>query len=471
MKNRILSCLLAVALVLALLPAARGAEITAPDAAAAGYILRTTPEPQVGTLGGEWAVLGLARSGLTVPEDWYQKYYVNLEETLLRQDGVLHRRKYTEYSRVILALSALDIDARDLAGYDLTLPLGDHDATLFQGLNGPIWALLALDSRDYPVPQAGEGRTQATRQGYLDDILARQLPGGGWTLSGAEADPDVTAMALQALAKYRAQEAVSAAVEAALDALSLLQEEDGSFPSTETCAQVLIALCELGLSPEDPRFVKAGRSLEAALLARALPEGGFARAGQSRTADQMASEQALCALDALRLTRAGAGSLYTRRPIVSAPAVCTPDRHFTDIAGCPYRFAIEALAARGIVDGRSAGDFRPEGEVTRAEFAALLVRTLGLREEADVVFSDVRSGQWFAPCVGAVCRSGLMEGSDGRFSPYTAITREEALASLARAAALCGVAPEPQQPDNAAPLLRGEAAQLLYRLLERAELL
>ena len=38
-----------------------------------------------------------------------------------------------------------------MGGYDLTKPLGDYDRTIWQGLNGPIWALIALDSRDYPM--------------------------------------------------------------------------------------------------------------------------------------------------------------------------------------------------------------------------------------------------------------------------------------------------------------------------------
>ena len=61
---------------------------------------------------------------------------------------MLSERKYTEYSRVILALSALECDARSAAGYDLTLPLGDYDKVSAQGVNGVIYALLALDSRD-----------------------------------------------------------------------------------------------------------------------------------------------------------------------------------------------------------------------------------------------------------------------------------------------------------------------------------
>ena len=98
-------------------------------------------------------------------------------------EGVLHERKYTDYSRVVITLSALGIDARDVGGYDLLKPLGDYDKTIWQGLNGPIWALIALDSANYPVPRNEEAETQATRQMYIDCILDAELDEGGWTLS------------------------------------------------------------------------------------------------------------------------------------------------------------------------------------------------------------------------------------------------------------------------------------------------
>ncbi|MDB7897546.1 hypothetical protein ABHB47_20485, partial [Flavonifractor plautii] len=167
----------------------------------AEYMYRTVQDPQVGSIGGEWAVLGLARSGYDVPDSYYQDYYATVEAYVKACDGKLHDKKYTEYSRVIVALSSIGKDARNVGGYDLTKPLGDYDKTIWQGLNGPIWALIALDSRDYPMPENPEAETQATRQMYIDRILECQLPDGGWSLfGGTEAassgdgisDPDIT---------------------------------------------------------------------------------------------------------------------------------------------------------------------------------------------------------------------------------------------------------------------------------------
>ena len=213
--NRAAALLLALSLTLSMAVSA-GAAVSADTleaalADAAAYICRTVKNPQVGSIGGEWAVLGLARSGYEVPEAYYQDYYATVEDYVEACGGVLHEKKYTEYSRLIVALSAIGIDARDVAGYDLTRALGDYDKTIWQGLNGPIWALIALDSRGYPMPENPEAETQATRQMYIDRILECQLPDGGWSLfGGTEAasagdgvsDPDITGMALQALAKY-----------------------------------------------------------------------------------------------------------------------------------------------------------------------------------------------------------------------------------------------------------------------------
>ncbi len=73
----------------------------------AQYIYETVKSPQVGSIGGEWAVLGLVRSGYTVPEEYYQDYYATVESYVRACKGELHDKKYTEYSRVIVALSAI----------------------------------------------------------------------------------------------------------------------------------------------------------------------------------------------------------------------------------------------------------------------------------------------------------------------------------------------------------------------------
>lgn len=208
-KKSILSLLLALAVTLGMTAPAFAipqGELEQAVNESAAYLLEAVKSPQVGSTSGEWAVIGLARSGYDVPQSYYDNYLNTVTKYVQNKKGVLDERKYTEYSRVILALTAIGADPTDVGGYDLTAPLGDFEATVWQGVNGPVWALIALDSGNYELNGG------ATRQMYVDEILDRQLDNGGWSLAAkggeGDADADITAMALQALAKYRDQEKV-----------------------------------------------------------------------------------------------------------------------------------------------------------------------------------------------------------------------------------------------------------------------
>ncbi|MBR5533975.1 MAG: S-layer homology domain-containing protein [Ruminiclostridium sp.] len=462
--QRAVSLLLALVLTLGLGVDASAAQVSDDLNQTARYIHTTVKAPQVGSVGGEWAVLGLARSGYAVPDSYYTTYYKTVETYVKDKKGVLHSKKYTEYSRVILALTAMGKDARDVAGYDLTLPLGDYDKTIWQGLNGPIWALIALDSGNYPMPQNKSAKTQATRQMYVDCILNRQNPDGGWSLNAgaATSDPDITGMALQALSRYQDQAKVKTAIEKALACMSARQGSDGGFSSWETansesCVQMIVALCALGLDPEDGRFVKNGKSLLDALDAYRRADGSYCHT-KGDGGNGMATEQALYALAAVQRAETGKPSLYDMKDALSLgsgnqaqglpgkhqdvkPAqVVTPGLTFSDTNRHANQAAIEALAARGIINGMGDGTFGPDKTMTRAQFAAIVVRGLGLPQKAVTVFDDVKSGQWFAPYVGTAYTYGIVNGrSADTFDPNGTITRQEAALMVARAAKLCGM--------------------------------
>jgi len=281
----------------------------------AAYICSTVKKPQVGSVGGEWAVLGLVRSGYDMPDEYYEDYYAAVEAYVTACDGVLHARKYTEYSRLIIALTSIGKDPADVAGYNLLTALGDFDKTVWQGISGPIWALIALDSGNYPVPENSDAHTQAARELYVENILKRQLADGGFALGGATADPDTTAMALLALSKYQSREDVETATDKALNCLSAMQESSGGYSSwgvacAESTAQAIMALCALGVSMDDPRFVKNEITLMDNLLTFQLASGGFAHDSGSNTVSQMATEQALLALAAAARATAGQSGLF-----------------------------------------------------------------------------------------------------------------------------------------------------------------
>ena len=295
------------------------------------YLSASVPDPGVSSIGGEWAVIGLARNG-GLPADYAASYYSNLVRTLRDTGGVLHRVKYTEYSRVVLALSSLGFDPTDVDGYDVLSPLGDFDQVCWQGANGPIWALIALDSRGYDAPTAPDGKRQTTRDALVDAVLDSEIAGGGWALSGSVPDVDMTAMALTSLAPYRASRAdVAAAVERGLSVLSSLQGEDGGYgdagsATSESCAQVVVALSALGIDPaSDARFAKAGGSVFDALCAFAVPGGGFKHVADGEV-NGMATEQGFYALVAYERLLSGKMSLFDMSDVASAvPPDVPPD--------------------------------------------------------------------------------------------------------------------------------------------------
>ena len=272
--------------------------------------------PSIGSINGEWQILGLARSGQEVDASVYSQYKANVIQEVKEKKGILHEKKYTEYSRVILALTALGEDATNVGGYNLLEPLSDFDQTVWQGVNGAMFALIAFDSHNYEIPTAAAGKTQTTRQNLIQYILDHRTQDGGWAMSGQVADPDLTGMGIQALSPYYDSNAqVKAAVDAALQRLSDLQLSDGTYASrgsstSESCSQVIVALSSLGIDPNtDSRFIKNGKSVVDGLLSFSVAGGGFKHLS-SGTMNQMATEQGYYALTAYERYKNGKNRLY-----------------------------------------------------------------------------------------------------------------------------------------------------------------
>lgn len=473
LRKRSISLLLAVILMLSLCVPAMAAtekDITAAVTKSAEYMLSAVKTPQVGSIGGEWAVIGLARSGYAVPQEYWDDYYATVEDYVESCKGVLHNKKYTEYSRVVVALTAIGADPTNVAGYDLLKPLGDFDKTIWQGINGPIWALIALDSGNYDMPINAEAKTQATRQLYIDEILSRQLNDGGWNLSdkggNGQSDPDITGMALQALAKYQSQSAVKTATDKALTCLSNMQDNRGGYASWETSnsesvVQVIVALCELGIDLNDSRFTKNGSTLLDNLFSYRNADGSFSHTANGSGNDQMSSEQGFYGIVAVMRAMQGKNSLYRmsdcsirvsgnagldtiglpgKHADVQKVPVTVPGTTFADITNHANKTAIEELAARGIITGYNATSFGPNDTMTRAQFATIVVRGLGLPLMTTNNFSDVKAGSWYASYVGTAYSYGIVNGRTATtFDPEGTITRQEAAAMVARAAKLCGM--------------------------------
>jgi len=138
---------------------------------------------------------------------------------------------------------------------------------------------------------------------------------------------------------------------------------------------------------------------------------------------------------------------------------------FTDIATHWAERDILFAAARGIARGVSATDFEPERAVTRAEFAALVLRALGISEyhPAAPTFTDVAPGKWYYGVVEAAYREGLLKGiGAGKFDPHRTLTRQEMAVLMLRALAHAGAGGAAAEP--------GETAVLLAPFTDRAEI-
>ncbi|MBD9139275.1 MAG: DUF4430 domain-containing protein [Clostridiales bacterium] len=288
-----------------------------------GDFMAALGTPGVGSTGGEWMTIGLARSGRAVPAGYYDNV-VEYVKAKADANERLHRAKVTDNARVILALTAIGKDVTNVGGHNLLKGLDNMAYVQKQGINGPIWTLIALDSHNYPT------MGDVTREKLIQVILDAQLPDGGWDLSAENADTDMTAMAIQALAPYyKTNETVKAAVDKALEALSALQRNDGGFGSwgtvnSESCAQVIVALTALGIDPTtDSRFVKNGSTVLGALAGFYVDGGGFKHTADGER-NGMATEQGYYALASYYRFLNGQTSLYDMSDVTIQTGGNTP---------------------------------------------------------------------------------------------------------------------------------------------------
>lgn len=332
-------------------PAVPGAEVPGFDEAYAGakaYIQSAVSAPVVSYLFGEWAVLGQARAKVPLSEAYIAAYYekvVAYVQKNMGADGVLvdpesRNPTVTDNERIILALTAIGKDPANVGGKNLLTALQDKDImkvtdTSKTDINGLVMGLLALNSRNYTSDTSW----------LVQAVLAQQNEDGSWRASADTkpvGDVDMTAMALQALAPYYkdgGNETVNTAVEKALNWLS--GKYRSGYDSSESCAQVVIALSALNLDANtDARFTKTveGKTLSVLgnlLQYRVAENGGFKHQFADKAVNEMATEQALCAMAAYARFTEKANALYDMTDAacahrfgewkVTVAATCTKD--------------------------------------------------------------------------------------------------------------------------------------------------
>lgn len=268
--------------------------------------------------GANWLCVAMgAWENMAPKKNWQEKFGDSVAAAAKECDGVFGTRKLTDQAKVVIGVTAAGYDASNFEGYDLTLPLADYEKALSQGINGAAWSLIALEFGGYDMPENPDAPVQATKDMYIDYILSRQLPDGGFAFSttATQGDPDMTGMVLVALANYREREDVALAIDRALVCLSGLQKEDGGYVSygleaAESCSQVILALLKLGIPLDDERFVKNGNTVMDKLFEYRMEDGGFAHVLGDPT-NGVATEQALIAIISWLRVEAGLPEIFS----------------------------------------------------------------------------------------------------------------------------------------------------------------
>ena len=353
-------------------PMVPGAEVPGFDEAYAGakaYIQSAVSAPVVSYLFGEWAVLGLARAKVPLSEAYIAAYYekvVAYVKANIGSDGILRKPDdkntpvITDNERIVLALTAIGKDPANMGGENLLKALQNKDImkvtdTSNTDINGLVMGLLALNSRNYTSDTSW----------LVQAVLEQQNEDGSWSASADKksvGDVDMTAMALQALAPYYkdgGNETVNTAVEKALNWLS--GKYQSGYDSSESCAQVVIALSALNLDANtDARFTKTveGKTLSVLgnlLQYRVAENGGFKHQFADKAVNEMATEQALCAMAAYARFTEKANALYDMTDAacahrfgewqVTVAATCTKDgvsRRICSICGAVEEKSVPA---------------------------------------------------------------------------------------------------------------------------------
>jgi len=308
------------------------------------------PHPAVGSVGGEWAILALARAGrIEADAPRLRGWFAQFDRLLAEADALAARgydinnppsagtfpspiRRWVDFQRITLALTALGIDAANYHGRDLTAVFGRYVSneqrhSPNRTVNANIFALIALNSAQY----------EGDRGKFAQALLDAQRPDGSWGLNPATAssanDIDITAMAVQAL-EY------GDAVRRGLDWLFAQH-----FNNPENTAQMIVALAAHGMADAAGYYVAwLLRWFDAAA-------GAFRRPNPNSLVNFMATEQAAYALVAY------------------------------------WRLVNEKTSLFDMSDVH--GSFDPAAAATRADFAALINRELGI---APRVFNDIPEG-------------------------------------------------------------------------------
>lgn len=374
-----------------------------------------------------WVIIALGASGEDIQNGWQKggKSPLDyLKESSFKPDST------TDYARTLLALTAAGEKpvykgenlVQKLEGFiDEEGKLGQKDKGEDELINAHIWGIMAL------ISSGAEITNPKGAKSWL--IACQNLDGSFAWAEGIEGDADDTAAAVQALLAL-GEKKDSPAIKKALGYIKSCQLDNGGFKSSWNISQansssdawVMQALLAAGEDVKASSWQKNGKNVISHLLSLQDGSGGFKWIAETSGPSVICTAYALMALK---------GKYFPLHKGKEEKGV------FKDLA--PFHWAYKAvysLHEKGVIGGYPDNTFRPENNLTRAEFARILCAALDLEAYRKVPaksFKDVPDAYWAKDYIAAVCSYGYMRGyPDGSFKPDGHIRGSELAAVLSQ---------------------------------------
>ncbi|MEG1823072.1 MAG: hypothetical protein RR233_09215 [Clostridiales bacterium] len=273
-----------------------------------GFVLTSDLLSYIGSEDCDWAAIGLGRFGYVDNSLGFLNQGAKYVTNEYKEKGKLHNTKSAEYSRFALAVLAQGGNPINFGMDKNGVPVDLIAHGTYNCLIGAPWenrnigdgilALLAINSGKFAVP---ENALYSPRL-FVESILKAQLANGGFTLKGNTLNPETTALAITALSPYYNNDqyaTVKPCVDKSLNALSIMQNENGTFGTAPTAmgsAEVLVALCTMGINPlENTAFIKNGNTVLTGLNLFYNNEGWFSET-VGGTKSKLANDKGINAL-------------------------------------------------------------------------------------------------------------------------------------------------------------------------------
>ncbi len=398
-------------------------------------------------------LFNLNHNNYDLPNNYAELYGSSLADYIIENYDENARPDIQFNISVAFELASCGINPYDIDGINLFEFARDVDAVIAEGKESVLSTLITLNTVDTIFPD--DYILDSTRHKYLDFLL------NSYDSEALNIRHNISEIAqlLLVFSYYPDYKDVKSETDYWLSYLSKLQTSNGTFSTDgnsyiSDLAMVLVALQNLDIDPNDPKFTKGDATILDGLMEFSNEDDYFSFLLYSEP-ELYGSLSAFIALNSYKENIASDKKYYDFSDVeplysesfnnddthkdINVPPVTINPPNFLDMDAHKSTVAITELYMRGIVNGISSVSFAPDDTMTRAQFTAIVVRALGLTPETGNIFTDVSPEMWYAPYVDTAFSYEIISGrSEEIFSPDELITRQEAVALVSRTATLCG---------------------------------